>query len=191
MDNIIEIIVTFFVIYSILGGLFGKKKKPQPQQQKQQQRQRPKPVQYRQQSDKELQLPQKPKAQDILEELFGLKLPKTEDEYSYSTKRSDDNLEYQSWDPQREFEKKVETKERFEYRNIEKVVPDVDYDKLGSLETERKKVKISDTSKIYEQRKSFSKRTLDIKTKLKDPQTFRELYIISEIINKPKALKRS
>lgn len=187
MDNLFEIIIFFFVIYSVLGSLFGKKK----QQKNQQQQQKRKTVPASARRVPQTSAPNKPSSQDILEELFGMKFPRTEEDTSYAQRRSNDNLEYESWDPQKDFEKKVEQKEKYEYRNIEKKIPDINYDKLAALETEQKKINSAKSVLAYTEIKKIDKRTNEIKNKLRDPKTIRDLYLISEILNKPKALRPS
>ncbi|MDQ7816048.1 MAG: hypothetical protein RDU14_03420 [Melioribacteraceae bacterium] len=187
MDNIIEIIIFFFVIYSVLGSLFGKKKR----QNKQPQQQKRKPAPTYSRRVPETSVPKKPSSQDILEELFGMKLPRTEENSGYSDKRQDDNLEYQSWDPQKDFEKKVAQKEKYGYRNIEKKIPDINYDKITALENAQKKINSAKSVLAYTEKKKIDKRTSEIKKKLRDPRTIRDLYLISEILNKPKALRQA
>lgn len=187
MDNIIEIIVFFFVIYSILGSLFGKKKK----QQKAGPSEKPLPDIPRQtRRVPQTRSPQRPSSQDILEELFGLKIPKPEENDQYSQPEYQENLEYQSWDPEKDFKKKVEEKEKYEYRNIEKEYADVNYDKISTLEKTKKKPKPVTIKKETLPTVSLNKRTVEIRQKLRDPQSIRDLFIISEIINKPRALRK-
>lgn len=184
MDNIIELLVFFFVIYSIIGSIFRKKKKQQRQQQK-------RPVQYRERSDNKIPIPkQQQTSKDILEELFGFKTPQPETEpTSPRSQKYEENLEYKSWDPGKEFDKKVKEREGFEYRDIEKTVPDINYDKLSAFGTAKKISKNSSITYEYKTSKFSSKKTLELKSKLRNPETFRDLFIISEIINKPKALR--
>jgi hypothetical protein len=189
MDNLFEIIIFFFVIYSVLGSLFGKKKQQNTQKQNQQHRRKPSPTYSR--KVPETSVPKKPSSQDILEELFGMKLPKTEKDTGYSERSSNDNLEYMSWDPQKDFEKKVEQKEKYEYRNIEKKIPDINYDKIAALEVEQKRIKSAQSVYAYTAKKKIDRRTSEIKNKLRDPRTIRDLYLISEILNKPKALRQT
>jgi hypothetical protein len=184
MDNIIEIIVFFFVIYSILGSIFGKKKTQQKKNQ--QQYKRPVPQQRRTTTRR---APSQQSSQDILEELFGFKIPKPEENTGYSTTNQADNLEYSSWDPEKDFQKKVEQRQNYEYRSIEKEVPDVNYDKIATLETAKRKVKISDPI-VQKNKKEIFKKTIEIKQKLREPRTVRELFLISEILSKPRALRK-
>lgn len=187
MDNIIEIIVFFFVIYSILGSLFGKKKK----QQKTSPSERSAPDIPRQtRRVPQTGIPQRPSSQDILEELFGLKIPKPEEADPYSRPENQENLEYQSWDPEKDFKKKVEEKEKYEYRNIEKEYADVNYDKISTLEKTKKRQKPVIKKQEPLTPVTLNKRTVEIRQKLRDPQSIRDLFIISEIINKPRALRK-
>lgn len=184
MDNIIEIIVFFFVIYSILGSIFGKKK---PQQKKnQQQYKRPVPQQQRTATKP---VPSQPSSQDILEELFGIKIPKPEENSDYSTNKTADNLEYSSWDPEKDFQKKVEQRQNYEYRNIEKDIPDVNYDRIAALETTKKKVKTAEPI-ILNEKKEIYKKALEIREKLREPKSVRELFLISEILSKPRSFRK-
>lgn len=184
MDNIFELIIFFFVIYSILSSLFGKKKKkPQTEQRK-------KPVQYRSKPEPQQRTQTSQQSnKDILEELFGFKIPQPESEpQSSRSEKYNENLEYSSWDPEKEFEKKVKQRESIEYRNIEKDIPDINYDKVASLE-KKQIVKTKSSVQAYEAIKSTNKRAAGLRKKLNNPESFRDLFIVSEIINKPKALR--
>lgn len=185
MDNIIEIIVFFFVIYSILGSVFGKKKtqqKKSPQQYK-------RPLPQNRPSNKRADTQRQQSSQDILEELFGIKIPKPEEDPYYSPTKQHENLEYQSWDPETDFKKKVEQKEKYEYRNIEKAVPDVNYDKIKTLETSERKIKATQPV-ILQSKKEISKRTIELRQKLRDTKSLQDLFLISEILGKPRAMRK-
>lgn len=185
MDNIIEIIVFFFVIYSILGSVFGKKKTQQkkgPQQYK-------RPVPQARPRNTRAETPRQQSSQDILEELFGIKIPKPEEETNYGKPIPADDLEYSSWDPEKDFQKKVEQREKYEYRNIEKSVPDVNYDKISTLETSQRKIK-STPPVILQPKKEISKRTIELRQKLRDTKNLQDLFLISEILGKPRAMRK-
>jgi len=185
MDNIIEIIVFFFVIYSILGSVFGKKKT----QQKKGQQQYKRPVPQNNPRNTRTGTPRQQSSQDILEELFGIKIPKPDDDSSYTQTQPHDDLEYQSWDPEKDFKKKVEQKEKYEYRNIEKTVPDVNYDKITTLETSQRKSKTAQPILIQSKRE-ISKRTLELRQKLRDTKSLQDLFLVSEILGKPRAMRK-
>lgn len=186
MDNIFEIIVFFFVIYSILGSIFGKKKPKKTNIPSEPMR--PQTI-YKRQDDNKVVLNKSPNNQDILEELFGIKLPKTDDHEIQNVEKTSPDIEHSTWDPQKEFEQKVQTREKYEYRNIEKVIPDIDYDYQNSLEISRKQIKTAIKSHYDHKVISFEK-ARKIKEKLTDKESIKELFIISEIIGKPKALRK-
>ncbi|MGK9368978.1 hypothetical protein ACSSWA_08745 [Melioribacter sp. Ez-97] len=98
---------------------------------------------------------------DLLEDLFGIKLPQQT--------QNEDTI---SWDPEKEFDdykepvKATQTKKETEFINPVK--------------------KVNGTY----QKKTVRTKADSIRKKMKNPQTIRELYIISEILNKPKAFRR-
>lgn len=171
MDNIFQILIFLFVIYTIFNSLFGKKKPQRPQNN------------FPRNETGEAETKASPQTQysstDILQDLFGLKIPKPGGEYeTYPQKNYPSNLEIDL--------PEIEKESDSEKRNI----PDINYDKLISLEAQRTKT-LSDESHIaYEVGFSFNRRTNEIKQKIKNPTTLQELYLISEIINKPKAIRR-
>ncbi len=188
MDNIFEIIVFFFVIYSILGSIFGKKKPKKTNIPSEPMK--PQTI-YKRQDDNKVVLKKSQNNQDILEELFGIKLPKTDNDYeNHNVEKTSPDLEHSTWDPQKEFEQKVLTREKYEYRNIEKVIPDIDYDHQNSLEISKKKIKTAITNH-YEYKVISFEKARKIKEKLADKESIKELFVISEIIGKPKALRKN
>lgn len=172
MDDIIRLIVFFFILYSIFGSFFGKKKKEQRTQK-----------QFPQGGTGEVKQKTSPQPQytaaDILQDLFGVKLPKTDDEYDFPQRTNqqtdlEDNLPEQL--------KHTETEGR--------IIPDINYDKLPSLEVQQNVTVPVEKEIVYEPAPLFNKRTIELKKKIKNPATLKELYLISEILNKPKALRR-
>lgn len=185
MDDIIQLIVFFFVIYSIVASLFGKKKSK-----KSDTAQRPTQSPYQTKGREKVYSKRQPSNADVLEELFGFKIPKTEDKYRTAEyDREGIDLEKVSWNPEKEFEKKISAREAYGKRNIKKPVSDIDYDKLSSLESAGKRTAV-DHHKIYEQKKSVNKKTEEIKRRLKSKPTIKEAFIVSELLNKPKALRK-
>ncbi|MBI1939483.1 MAG: hypothetical protein HYS25_15345 [Ignavibacteriales bacterium] len=184
MDDIIQLIVFFFVIYSIVASIFGKKKTQKSETQRRTQ------VPYQTKDSGKVYSRKQTSSADVLEELFGFKIPKTENEYRTANyDREGINLEKVSWNPEKEFEKKVSAREAYEKRNIEKRVPDIDYDKLVSLESARKKTAV-DHHKIYARQSDANKKAEEIKRRLKSKSTVKEAFILSELLNKPKALRK-
>ncbi len=173
MDNIFQLLIFLFVIYTIINAVFGKKK-TQTLGRK-----------IPQENSGEDKLNTSPNtqssSQEILLDLFGLKMPKTGNEYeNYTPNEYPSNLE-------------IEDKNLVNQPEPEQIkIADVDYDKLPSLESQQKDVSapVEELHKAYEVGFSFNSRTSDIKQKIKSPGTLQELYLISEILNKPKAHRR-
>lgn len=173
MDNLFQLLIFLFVIYTIINAVFGKKKTQSPDRK------------IPQENSREDELNTSPDYQysssDVLQDLFGLKIPKTGNEYeNYSQNKYPSNLETGNID----FTHQIEPEQL--------KMPNVDYDKLPSLEAQQKNISIPEEEihRAYEVGFSFNSRTTDIKQRIKSPKTLQELYLISEILNKPKAHRR-
>ncbi|MGD8780108.1 MAG: hypothetical protein PVH88_14230 [Ignavibacteria bacterium] len=181
MDNIFELLVILFLIFSAFSSILSKKKK----QRKEMEKKTSSPV------------PSSKKSKDIFEELFGLKFPEENEEtietVSYKTE------EENTWDPESEFlggTKPSQPKTRQIEKKSSKIESQykpswqqVNYDKL--TRSEIKELDKETTLKEFSKTKvSVNKKALEIKTKLNSPTTIREYILISEILNKPKALRR-
>jgi hypothetical protein len=216
MDSIIDYLIAFFFIVSILGGLFGdknKKRKAEEARKKARANERPDETfseqkAYRNQSDDdrfmtsgarkpapESTRPPQKSNKDILEEMFGVKMPKTD---NWSTiEKPNQYGEVSTWDPESEFKesKKIEEQKK-------KIV---DYDLAPSLETiYDAKSKYSNASrtdifksksnsiasKVEHFRSAKNNKVMAIRSKLDDNITLKDMIIITEILNKPKALRR-
>lgn len=172
MDNIFQLLIFLFVIYTIFNSLFGKKKPQKPQNNFPRN-------ETGEAETKTSPQPQYSSSTDILQDLFGFKIPKSGDEY--------ENL------PQRNYPGDLET----DLPDIEKLtepekinVQDVNYDNLPPLELQQNTIITDEPHIAYEIGLGFNHRTNELKQKIKNPVSLRELYLISEIINKPKALRR-
>ncbi len=174
MDNLLEYIIFFFVLWSLLSSVFGKKK----------QQQKPKPAQHRTGTTLQKEK-QSYSSTDIFEELFGMKIPKTGGEYPpLPSKHSPQDYE-RNWETESETVSLEKTSE------IKKEIKTVNFDTYSSLETAKSTKRIQPlTTAIKVQTEQLSTRTLDIKKKIKKPSTLREMILISEILNKPKALRK-
>lgn len=169
MDNLFQVLIFLFIIYTIFGSAFKKKKTDQrkfPQSGEGEDHQQSSP---------------KPKYQttDILQDLFGMKIPKTEGEYE-DLSQNKYSKDYETDLP--DIEKQVEL--------AGGKINDINYDKLSTDELQQKMNWDEDSSIAYESFKSISQRTLELQRKIKNPRTLKELFLISEIINKPKSLRR-
>ncbi|MDX9923969.1 MAG: hypothetical protein RBS48_04335 [Ignavibacteriaceae bacterium] len=215
MDSIIDYLIAFFFIVSILGGLFGDKNKKRKSEEARKARANERPdatfseqKAYRNQSDDDRFMTsgaRKPAPdstrssqksnKDILEEMFGVKMPKTD---NWSTiEKPNQYGEVSTWDPESEFKesKKIEEQKK-------KIV---DYDLAPSLETiYDAKSKYSNASrtdifksksnsiasKVEHFRSAKNNKVMAIRSKLDDNITLKDMIIITEILNKPKALRR-
>ena len=172
MDNIFQLLIFLFVIYTIYNSLFGKKKPQRPQNN----------FPRNEPEEDELKSSPQPRyssTDDILENLFGMKIPKTGGEYE-DLNRNNIPQDYETDLP--DIEKQVEL--------AGGKITDINYDQLSTDELQQKLNWDEDANKAYESSKSLSMRTVELKQKIKNPATLRKLYLISEIINKPKALRR-
>lgn len=180
MDNLFQLLIFLFVIYTIINSIFGKKK-PQGTDRK---------IPQRGTGDVEAETspkPQYPSSGDILQDLFGIKIPKSGGEYeTYSQNRYPSNLETDLPD----IDNQPEIEGRYTSDTEGKNLPDVDYDKLPSLEVSQNVTSSADYHSAYEMSSTLNQRTIELIRKIKNPNSLRELYLISEILNKPKALRR-
>jgi hypothetical protein len=170
MDNLFQLLIFLFVIYTIINSVFGKKK---PQRTN---------TEIPQRKSGEFEPDTSPKPQyssgDILQDLFGVKIPKTGGEYETYPQRYPTNLETDLPD--------INNRPEIEKRNM----PDVDYDKLPSLEVQSTVSSAAEYHTAYEVSSSLNQRTIELIQKMRNPKSLRELFLISEILNKPKALRR-
>ena len=174
MDNIIQVIVIIFVIWSILGSAF--KKKPQNPPQK---------VKRRIPGDGSNQpSPNYSKtSQDVLEDILGFKIPQPNSEYPEESNYEAEDLEISSKDLETNTPE-VGTEAQYDS------IPDVNYDKLAPLETAASKSLRVDIHKQYLEKVFVTDQREQIKKKIRDRSTLRDAVLITEILNKPKALRK-
>ena len=174
MDNIFQIIIFIFVIWSIIGSAMGKKKtqnkQPLPRKIPRGGSSGPSPN-YRQTS------------QDVLEDILGFKIPKTGSEYPTTINYEKEDLEISSRDLEKDTEA-VAARTKYE-----KALEDIDYDKLGSLESmPLEKVK-AEKNDAYSQKYTTYSKTSQMKLNFKNKTIIRDAIIFSEILGKPKSLR--
>lgn len=176
MDDIIQIIVFFFIIYSILAPILGKKKPQKAQKQI--------PADYQGDVRKTGSSPRS-SGTDILEDILGFKIPKTGDEYEgYSIENG--------YNQQEKYSKDYDTDLKTNYKNLEQEskTVDQDYDKLSASAIKQKQLSQEKNRITYSQLKTANKKANDIRKKLTNPSSFREIFLMAEILNKPKALRK-
>ena len=169
MDNLYEIL--FFLLIFILSGLssyFENKKK-------------------RKAGNVKKKVPaklQKDSARDILEQILGYK---TESPPKPAPPVNVDNSEFKSWNPEEEFEREPE---RYT-ETLKALQPEKTNDTVQKSESGKPKFesvhKESKSDISIELQSDYRKNILE---KLKNPETLREMVLISEILGKPKALRR-
>lgn len=173
MDDVIQVIIFLFVIWSFLSSAF--KKKPEPQK-----------TQKRSSQNKSGQKQtMNYSTKDILEDLFGVPLPKNENENPSQRGRMHYPQDFEhEWNPEKE-NNSLDKLKSVEEREIK----DIDFDKLSSLEVEGKIRRVKPNEPLVIESKLINERAKEIKRKIKDSATIRDAVLISEILNKPKALR--
>lgn len=178
MDNLFVLLIIFFVIYSILSPVLNKKK--------QQNTDSKIPQGYT--GDVKTRTSPQPSPRDIFEEMLGFKIPQSEDEYRKPLPQSSrtNNNEMPSID--------YDTDLKVEYKNLEtdQKMPDIDFDKLTTAQIDEIKNQEEAQQNMghYKSTNPINKKTIAIKQKLANPTSFREIFLMSEILNKPKSLRR-
>ena len=160
MDDLVKIIFFAIIIISFFGSMF--KKKPQPKRQNSQD----------QMGGSAQQTSPSPSNYDILQDMLDSRVPKTGSEYP-PLKTVPTNVD-NSWTiPIDKMDEK----------------PEAVYEKPTPLENAMKSEFYSEPQKLYVPIAPLSKRAIELKKKIKSKASLRELYLISEILNKPKALR--
>jgi hypothetical protein len=185
MDNVFEILIYLIIIISFLSSIFKKKK---------QQQQKP-PVRQPQQEEHyqtEASVPQTQSKEeyDILKELevfFKVgdaptekKLPAPEQQ-TKSFPSVDEHTKSEDWKTPTESEHYADLWER-KKTEVKKLIASVD----SSIE---KKAAMFEES-LEKHESVYSSIALSVKSKMKNPSTLKEYIIFSEILGKPKALRR-
>jgi hypothetical protein len=174
MDDIIQIVVFFFIIYSILAPLLGKRKSQKVNKKV--------PPKYREDVRKE-RASSRLSSNDILEDILGFKIPKTENEYSTSSPENrSENYDLKTVD--------YDTDLKVDYKNLEtsSKMPNVDYDKLPFMESI--KTAESQPALVLDSSLKLNERATFLKYRIADKVELRDIFLIKEILDKPKALRR-
>ncbi|MBE0571358.1 MAG: hypothetical protein IH618_07425 [Ignavibacteriaceae bacterium] len=189
MDNVFEILIYLIIIISFLSSIFKKKK--QQQQQKPPVRQ-PQAEEYYQTETAEVTTPpsQQKVEYDILKELEDffkvgdeqtqMRIPPISQEQSRQQIPAEEKLS-ESWRTKTESEHYVEDWER-KKAEVKKRTSRVD----SGVE---KKAALFEES-LVKKEAVYSGLALTVKSKIENPSTLKEYIIFSEILGKPKALRR-
>lgn len=196
-SSIFEYLIIIFFIVSALQSLFGKKKKQREQERR---RQSQRSEQTSQPAPKTEQRSESPK--DILEEMFGLKLPEEEKQTKIPSDTETEvldptELNETSWNPAEEYEDSIGI-ETIRYEEKEEK-PSYKYqEEMAALERKAEKskrmidrlpakIKVEEVGGATKEQKLLAAK---IKNTLRDPETLREYILVSELLNKPRALRR-
>lgn len=167
MDDIIQIIVVLFFIWSIFGSISKKKKEEQKKF----------PQKPTGKAGRPLPSSSQRSSEEILGEIFGMKIPKPVPDYTYQNNYEDVDIEKDAKDLE-------ETPT--DYKND---AWNIDYDKQAKLENNLKALEPDSSipDLVPDPRCAVSNR---IKRKIKNSSTLKDAILISEILNKPKSLRR-
>ena len=185
MDNVFEILIYVIIIISFLSSIFKKKK---------QQQQRP-PAQQPQSDDyyqAKVELPKAEKKEeyDIMRELedffkvgnepteSSIPEPQTQTEIAPSM---EEHLKTDSWHTQTKSEHVVDQWEQ-KRSEVKKI--------LGSVDSAIEKKAAMFEESLGKKEAIYNSLALAVKSKMKTPSTLKEYIIFSEILGKPKALRR-
>jgi len=184
MDNFFEILIYLIIIISFLSSIFKKRQ----QQQKRPPAQQPKPDDNYQTEVSTNE--SKPKDYDILRELEDFfksgdmsteKKTQVPQQQTETTVSIEEKEEFDSWHEPTRSEHTVDNWER-KKGEVQKILAGVD------SAIEKKAAEFEDS--LWKKGKEFNGVALSIRSKFKSPSTLKEYIIFSEILGKPKALRR-
>ncbi len=188
MDNFFQIIFILFIIISIVSSFLEKKRKqagskpkgkPEPQNNLQRKLSRPK---------REI----KEKQREFLAEVLGLEYDDSVKNkvVSVEEKEPNDVQDFRTWNPEEEFEEAEQHLEKEEERSEQ--ISKIDLDKDVRLAKEIPEFKDKPGFAYSSSTKSKGANLLaqSIRKKLRRKKTIREYILVSEILGKPKALRR-
>lgn len=186
MDNFFEILIYLIIIISFLSSIFKKKK---------QQQQKP-PVRQPQQeeySQVEVSVPQTQAKEeyDILKELEDffkvgdeqteVKVPRPQETYSENIPTADEHVSTETWK-----EDSISENIRSEWERKKEEVSR----KLAKVDSViEKQAEMFETS-LERKELVFSNLAITVRSKFSHPDTLKEYILFSEILGKPKALRR-
>jgi len=186
MDNIFEILIYVIIIISFLSSIFKKKKQQRPPAQQ------PRPDDYYQ---TEAQVPQSEKKEDYdimreLEDFFkvGNELPEQERTTTSKPERpvtiiqSKEKSESNDWHTPTASEHSYTNDWDRKRTEVKKI--------LGSVDSAIEKKAAMFEESLGKKEKSYSSIAMTVKTKIGNPSTLKEFIIFSEILGKPKAMRR-
>jgi len=188
MDNFLQILFFLFIIFSFIAPLF-KKKKEQEQQTKAQDQNNPERQRAKAELKKEME------EYDILNEIQGLfkppeevKKPAEKQTYAQSYEESPavtQPYEESSYETP-EWEKALKT-EHTVNDEWHRATTEADFNKESAvIDKEAKRIQ----KLIDDRNKPVNVRLGELRKSIRNPETLKQYFLISEIIGKPRAVKR-
>ena len=186
MDNLFEYLFILFIIISFFSSYFDKKKKAQQK----------KKAREKGQVNNIPAAKQRQPQRDILEELFGIKqnppphpIPQPEKKTEVADQSLDISMgmeDNKTWNPEDEFKDVIPMKAE---GMIEKAGTDLEFEDSIKLNAALEKSASEEMQPYYivEAPNAYES---DLKERLRNPRTVREFIIVSELLGKPKALRR-
>ncbi len=200
MDNLLDYIIALFFILSLLGSLGKKKKQGQRKKTTAETADDFDANDYKYQKSDQHSQKSMPKPAEGWGQPASVPSPKDIFDIIFNEKSAGENEnkpeseQMETWDPAKEFEKKIPEPE------MHTEIPEVDYDKLPALDERKLPQKSSfdkyitgtrqDLNAAYEYNILKAEKAAELKKRLMNKQSIREFFILSEILNKPKALRR-
>lgn len=183
MDNIFEILIYVIIIISFLSSIFKKKKQQRPPAQQ------PRPDDYYQ---TKVEIPQAEKREDYnimreLEDFFKVGNEPTETKMPDLPPQTEiapsmeEHLNKDRWHAQTKSEHVVDDWER-KRSEVKKI--------LGTVDSAIEKKAAMFQESLGKKESVYSNIAMTVKTKIGKPSTLKEYIIFSEILGKPKALRR-
>ena len=190
--NVFEILIALYFIFAFIGGILKKKKKEREKGIKQANIPDGDSVNH-----EEVKAERRRETEEMLNKLLGVQLPQSrveeadEEEITDKFIRQENIEDLPTWNPEDDFKEEKEFQgfahEKSSDPLAEKYTPKTEtseFKKPALLED----IDFGDSSYVQENQTSFSRELIK---KLKEPATLKEAILLSEIISKPKALRRN
>lgn len=189
MDNLFEILIYVIIIISFLSSIFKKKQQPQKKPPVQQ----PQREDYYQSEKTEVSIPQPQQKEeyDILKELEDffkvgdestkIKLPTPHEAQPENVPTVDEHVSTENW-KEETFSENIKSEWDKKQEEVKK--------KISAIDSELKNKSTIVEPSLERREAVFSTFAVLVRSKLNHPDTLKEYVAISEILGKPKALRR-
>ncbi|HKJ81156.1 MAG TPA: hypothetical protein VJ954_03985 [Ignavibacteriaceae bacterium] len=180
MDNFLQILFFLFIIFSFIAPLFKKKKEQgQKQQTKAQNQNNPERQRAKAELKKEME------EYDILNEIQGLFKPPEEIKKPAETQTYEQSYKESPYETP-EWEKALKTEHTIN-DEWHRATTEADFNKESAvIDIEAKRIQ----KLIDDKNKPVNVRLGELRKSIRNPETLKQYFLISEIIGKPRAVKR-